>query len=109
MSIDLIAGSAGRADAWLRQQRAQIKQRYLQSGRHCRLDLAGLLQRVARQIAVSTPPNGDRVRGPVTLGDFVARNRPDAGALRDSIATLADLTIVVEQRPATTDAKLVNG
>ena len=143
MSIDLIVGSAGQADAWLRRQIARIEQRHLQSGRHCRLDLAGLLKRAARQsgaaalaqfvagredlatdqyskvetatqetsskadhtahaharslsgIVGPTGPNGRRVRGPATLGDFVARNRPDAGALREWIATLADLTTVV--------------
>lgn len=111
MSIDPIVRSAGQSDAWLRQQRARIEQRHLQSGRHCRLDLAGLLQRIARQsgwnvddtsrapvrpgIAVPTSPNGRRVRGPAALGDFVARNRTNAGALREWIATLADLTTVV--------------
>jgi hypothetical protein len=145
MSIDPIVRFAGQADAWLRQQRARIEQRHLQSGQHCRLDLAGLLQRIARQsgaaapaelvtgredlatdlvrhskvetaaqevgwnvddtahapvrspsgVAVPTSPNGRRVRGPATLGDFVARNRPDAGAPREWIATLADLTTVV--------------
>jgi hypothetical protein len=102
MSIDLIAGSAGRADAWVRQQSARIEQRHLQSGRHCRLDLAGLLQRVAPApvrspsgIAVPTSPTCHRVQGPATLGDFVARHRAAAAAPREWIATLADRTTVV--------------
>jgi hypothetical protein len=43
------------------------------------------------------PPtaNGHRVRGPATLGDFVASERADASPHREWIATLADLTTVV--------------
>jgi hypothetical protein len=46
-------------------------------------------------IATPTSPNVRRVQGPATLADFVARNRPDVGALREWTATLADLTTAV--------------
>jgi hypothetical protein len=47
MSNDLIIASARQADARIRYQRARIAQRHLQFGRHCRLDIGGLLLRAA--------------------------------------------------------------
>jgi hypothetical protein len=40
-------------------------------------------------------PACHEVRGPATLGVFVARNRADASARQEWVATLADLTAVV--------------
>ena len=47
MCDDLTITSAGQADAWLHHQRARIAQRHLQFGRHCRLDIGGLLRQAA--------------------------------------------------------------
>ncbi|MDB5859309.1 MAG: hypothetical protein JWQ76_2998 [Ramlibacter sp.] len=49
LPIDVIAASAhaGLGDAWVRYQSARIQQRHLQVGRHFRVDLNGLLRRLA--------------------------------------------------------------
>ena len=70
-------------DAWLRHQRARIEQRHLQFGRHSRLDMeaydvAHALVRSPSRPAVPPTASCRRVPGPVTLGEFVAIDRPDA-------------------------------
>jgi hypothetical protein len=50
----------------------------------------------ARTASADAPrPTCRHAPGPATLGDFVARNRADAFAYREWVATLADLTTVV--------------
>jgi hypothetical protein len=90
MKISPIA--ARQTDARIRHQRARIEQRHLQCGRRCRLDLAGLLQRVDNALA---SPGSRRVQGPVTLGDFVRCDRSNVVGLPEWLATLADGTTVV--------------
>jgi len=47
MSISRTSACADLGDAWLRYQTARIRQKHLQFGRHCRLDVDALLARAA--------------------------------------------------------------
>lgn len=49
MAIEQADTSLCQDSAWLRNQRARIEQRHLQFGQHCRLDIGGLLMRVAQR------------------------------------------------------------
>ena len=47
MSISRISAYTDLSDAWLGYQIARIRQKHLQFGRHCRLDVDALLARAA--------------------------------------------------------------
>jgi len=85
MSISRTSAYADLGDACLRYQTARIRQKHLQFGRHCRLEVDALLARAA---SVSRP-------GPATLGEFVLTGRLTACPRDEWMAVLMDSTEIV--------------
>jgi hypothetical protein len=90
MSNDLTKTYAPQGDSRLRHQRARIEQRHLQFGRHCGLDIGGLMRAANRvqitlpaQIALEPHAVATGLTDDWTLGPTNRSQRDSADAARD--------------------------